>query len=117
MKHLLYALALAMPCVPLAAVAMVAAEPPIHAGDKPGQAPHHRQLIEVKFVLVSAPPKGKQGPYFDFGNGRAAIRPQPSWDRHARLLDGGVMTPMLHGGFMTTNMYWCSGWECRDSRH
>lgn len=112
MKHLLYALALVMPCVPLmaaaTATATAAAEPAIHPGDKPDRAPHHHQLIEVKFVLISPPPEPRHGPYFDFGDGRAAIRPQPFWDRFARPLNGGFMTP---------NMYWCSGWACRDFRH
>jgi hypothetical protein len=110
MKHLMRMLTLIMPCVPMVAAASATAaglQAQAQAKSGPDQARRHQQLIKVKFVLVRPPSKPQEGQHFDFGS-QSTVRSSPSWDRYATPLSRDYMKP---------NMYWCSGWECRDLQH
>jgi hypothetical protein len=105
MKHLLFVFALSAPCLSMAA-GVPAQTPPAQSGvvAKPAKSPSHRPLIDVKFVLVRAPPEENDAPQLDFGNGKPAIVPLPSsrWD-----------TVPLGADPTNPNAYWCRNWGCR----
>jgi hypothetical protein len=104
MKYLLCVLALAVPCISTAAVISASAtQPQAEVADKPVDSPRHHHLLDLKFVLVKAPPEQRESPHFDFGNDQPAIVPFPL---------SGRGTVLFRVDYTNTNVYWCSGWTC-----
>lgn len=104
MKHVLVSLVLA--CIPMAAVASLQISPPQHETASGGGVTPHRQLFDVKFVLVKAPSDPHE-PGLDFGDGRAAITSLPLSPRY-------VLLSPIHDD---PNMIVCRGWWCGDWPH